>query len=103
MDIRKTRNFAILACSSALLTAAVGCSSRVPVRHAPVDRLVRSGEFDGSDFVGRRDATLGADRAAFVRTVTGSSESTFDRQRIIDGRPYADFRVTTRTRSAIAR
>lgn len=88
---------------AAAIAATAGCSSRVPSRHAPADSLVRAGELDTSPYSGRRDAGLGLDRAPLVRPTTASTEFTFDRQRVIDGRPYSDFRVTTRTRSALER
>ncbi len=80
-----------------------GCTARVPTRHPSAETLVRSGELDVSANGGRRDALLGRNRSPVVRSVTGSTEYTYDRQRVIDGRPYADFRVTTRTRSALER
>jgi len=79
-----------------------GCSSSkptafVPTRNDPNPALVLSGDFDGSEFAGRDDARLGLNREVTVRTPIVSNAWTYDRQRIIDGRPYVDFRVTTRT------
>jgi hypothetical protein len=103
VDNLKIRLPALLAVLVVSLSATTGCSMRVPTRHAAIDGLVRSGGLDPEAFNGRSDALLGADRSPIVRSIAASTESTLDRQRVIDGRPYADFRVTTRTRSALDR
>lgn len=107
MDTVKMRIPATVALAAAqglgLSALLAGCAGQVPARHAPAEALVRTGELDTSAYDGRRDELLGRNRSPVVRSVTGSTEYTYDRQRVIDGRPYADYRVTTRTRSALER
>lgn len=88
--------FALAACSSP-------DSARVPVRNPECASLVRVGELDTSGFDERNDARLGLDRAPIARSTVRSTAYTFDRQRVIDGRPYSDYRVTTRTASSLQR
>ncbi len=80
-----------------------GCTTEVPVRMRDLPSLVRTGELDGSGNAGRNDARLGTDRDPIVRATVQSTEYTYDRQRIIDGRPSNEFRVTTRTRGLLQR
>lgn len=80
-----------------------GCSARVPTRVCEMPALVRTGDLDTDGFGGRNDGRLGLERDPIVRTAVQSTEYTFDRQRVIDGRPYSDFRVTTRTREMLRR
>jgi len=78
-----------------------GC--RVPIRNPECAGLVRTGDLDLSGFAGRNDAQLGLDRAPIARSTVRSTAYTFDRQRVIDGRPYSDYRVTTRNVESLQR
>jgi hypothetical protein len=77
--------------------------AQVPDRANEMPSLVRAGELDVTAFAGRNDPTLGIERHPIVRSTTHTTESTIDLQRVIDGRPYIDFRVTTRTRESLRR
>jgi hypothetical protein len=76
---------------------------RIPPRAPDMPSLVRAGTLDLAAFGGRNDPTLGLDRHPIVRTPVEATETTVDRQRVIDGRSYQDFRVTNRTRDALRR
>jgi hypothetical protein len=76
---------------------------RVPHRAPEMPSLVRAGTLDLSAFGGRNDPTLGLDRHPIIRAPVEATETTVDRQRVIDGRTYQDFRVTNRTRDVLRR
>ena len=105
MDTLQRRILAIAAAASAPLVWA--CTpheqARVPARAVEMPMLVRAGQLDVSAFAGRNDPTLGIERHPIVRSTVQTSESTVDRQRVIDGRPFTDYRVTTRTRESLRR
>lgn len=86
---------------AALLT---GCATKavdsVPTR-APVSPRLVSGSCDG--FASRNDARLGTPRDPFVRDYELAVISTYDRQQIINGRPYVDFDTITRSRERFER
>lgn len=102
MDHLKTRIVTAGLAALALLPIA-GCTSEVPLRQRAMPALVRTGDLDTTGDAGRNDTRLGSDRDPIVRATTQSTEYTFDRQRIIDGRPSSEFRVTTRTREMLQR
>lgn len=95
MDIRKTSIAVLSICAPALWL--LGCSSTVPQRAPEMPGLVRAGELDLDTGSGRNDDRLGLGRGQVVRQTIRSTSATFDRQRIIDGRPFNDYRLTTRT------
>ena len=74
-----------------------GCSASVPQRAPAMPCLVRAGELDLDAGAARNDDRLGLGREQVVRRTLNSTSATFDRQRIIDGRPFNDYRLTTRT------
>ena len=74
-----------------------GCAGTVPKRALPMDSLVRSGELDPATATDRNDDRLGLGRTQLTRTVIRATAASFDRQRVIDGRPFNDYRLSTRT------
>lgn len=80
-----------------------GCSAAVPTRLPAMPCLVRTGELQTGEGFSRNDPRLGLDRDPVVRATVRSTEQTFDRQRVIDGRPYSDYRVTTRNVESLRR
>jgi hypothetical protein len=74
-----------------------GCAGTVPKRALPMDSLVRSGELDLATATDRNDDRLGLGRTQLTRTVIRATAASFDRQRVIDGRPFNDYRLSTRT------
>lgn len=102
MDHLKTRIVTAGLAALALLPI-TGCTSEIPLRQRAMPALVRTGDLDTTGDAGRNDTRLGSDRDPIVRATTQSTEYTFDRQRIIDGRPSSEFRVTTRTREMLQR
>lgn len=88
--------FLLAACSA-------GGDLRVPARLPECAGLVRTGELELDGNSGRNDARLGLDRAPIARSTVRSTSYTFDRQRVIDGRPYSDYRVTTRNVESLQR
>jgi hypothetical protein len=111
VDTSKTRSPSLAATAAApvltlslLLSAcAPHDSGQVPQRAPEMPSLVRAGTLDPAAFGGRNDPTLGLDRHPIIRTPVQASETTVDRQRVIDGRSYQDFRVTNRTRESLRR
>lgn len=95
MDIRKTSIALLSMCAPALWL--LGCGSTVPMRAPAMPSLVRAGELDIETGAARNDGRLGLGREQVVRRTVQSASATFDRQRIIDGRPFNDYRLTTRT------
>lgn len=81
-----------------------GCASQVldavPARAAVSPALV-SGSNVG--FEARNDARLGTPRDPLVRDYGISVTATYDRQQIINGRPYVDFDTITRSRERFER
>lgn len=95
MTISK-KSIAILSlCAPALWLS--GCSATVPKRAVPMDSLVRSGELDLGIAAGRNDDRLGLGRTQLNRTIIRATAASFDRQRVVDGRPFNDYRLSTRT------
>ncbi len=93
-------------CSVCALLAACTTAPQVcvPTRNAPHPSLVRLAADDNNGFdAGRNDAILGADREPIVRIIDGSTTYTYDRQQIFNGRPWDNFRVTTRAQSVSQR
>lgn len=74
-----------------------GCSATVPTRALPMDSLVRSGELDLGTASDRNNDRLGLGRTQLNRTVIRATAASFDRQRVVDGRPFNDYRLSTRT------
>ena len=74
-----------------------GCSATVPTRALPMDSLVRSGELDLGTAADRNNDRLGLGRTQLNRTVIRATAASFDRQRVVDGRPFNDYRLSTRT------
>lgn len=96
MDIRKTSIAVLSICAPALWL--LGCGSTMVPRRAPeMAGLVRAGDLDLETGAARNDDRLGLGRGQIVRQTIRSTSATFDRQRIIDGRPFNDYRLTTRT------
>jgi len=95
VDIRKTSIAILSICAPALWL--LGCSSTVPQRAPEMPGLVRSGDLDLDTGAARNDDRLGLARGQVLRQTIRSTSATFDRQRIIDGRPFSDYRLTTRT------
>lgn len=96
MDIRKTSIAVLSLCAPAVWL--LGCSSTIVPRRAPeMAALVRAGDLDLETGAARNDDRLGLGRGQVVRQTIRSTSATFDRQRIIDGRPFNDYRLTTRT------
>ena len=90
------KSIAILSlCAPALWLS--GCSATVPKRAVPMDSLVRSGELDLGIAASRNDDRLGLGRTQLNRTIIRATAASFDRQRVIDGRPFNDYRLSTRT------
>ena len=90
------KSIAILSlCAPALWL--LGCSATVPKRAVPMDSLVRSGELDLGTAADRNDDRLGLGRTQLNRTIIRATAASFDRQRVIDGRPFNDYRLSTRT------
>ncbi|MCE2885006.1 MAG: hypothetical protein LW806_08940 [Planctomycetaceae bacterium] len=81
-----------------------GCAPKVvdavPPRAAVAPALV-SGSNGGFD--ARNDARLGTPRDPIVRDYGLSVTATYDRQQIINGRPYVDFDTITRSRDRFER
>lgn len=81
-----------------------GCAPKVvdavPARAAVSPALV-SGSNVGFD--ARNDARLGTPRDPIVRDYGISVTATYDRQQIINGRPYVDFDTITRSRERFER
>ncbi len=93
-----TKNLAAAAIGILGSTLSLGCATAsIPTRHTPCAVLVRSGELDRGAFATRNDARLGQDRDPVIRETILSTRYAVDRQRVINGQPYVDFRVTTRT------
>jgi hypothetical protein len=88
----------------ALVALLTGCAPKavdaVPARASVAPRLV-SGSCDG--FASRNDARLGTPRDPVVRDYELAVISTYDRQQIINGRPYVDFDTITRSRERFER
>ena len=101
MPTRKTCIALLCLCAPALWLC--GCSSAVPTRLPEMPSLVRAGDLDAGVGSARNDGRLGTDRDPVVRATVRSTEYTFDRQRVIDGRPYSDYRVTTRNVESLRR
>lgn len=95
MHIRKTSIALLSMCAPALWLW--GCSATVPQRAPAMPSLVRAGDLDLDTGASRNDGRLGLGREQVVRRTIWSTSATFDRQRIIDGRPFNDYRLTTRT------
>jgi hypothetical protein len=95
-----------LACTVAALALAtlVGCAPKVtdivPTRAETSSTLVMATARIGFD---RNDSKLGTQREALSRTYEFSNTATFDRQRIVNGRPYTDFDTITRSRESFSR
>lgn len=85
-------------------TTLVGCAPKVvdvvPRRAEMSTTLVMSAGHAGFD---RNDERLGTQREALSRTLELSNTATFDRQRIVNGRPYTDFDTITRSRESFSR
>jgi len=96
----------IVCCSACILTAACTTAPQtcVPPRATLHASLVRFATDDGDALdTSRNDAILGANREPIVRVIDGSTTFTYDRQQIFNGRPWDNFRVTTRARSVSQR
>ena len=111
MDNLKIRNrFRVLgprlvcAAGTVALVTLVGCAPKVtevvPTRAETSSTLVMTNARVGFD---RNDAKLGTQREALSRTYELSNTATFDRQRIVNGRPYTDFDTITRSRENFSR
>ena len=93
-------------CAVSVLAAGVltGCTPKVvdivPTRADTSSTLVMASARIGFD---RNDAKLGTQREALSRTYELSNTATFDRQRIVNGRPYTDFDTITRSRESFSR
>ena len=85
-------------------TTLVGCAPKVvdtvPLRAETPKTLVMSAGRAGFD---RNDGRLGTQREALSRSLELSNTATFDRQRIVNGRPYTDFDTITRSRESFSR
>ena len=86
------------------LATLVGCAPKVadivPTRAETSSTLAMTTARIGFD---RNDAKLGTQREALSRTYELSNTATFDRQRIVNGRPYTDFDTITRSRESFSR
>ena len=80
-----------------------GCAPTVPRRLPAMPSLVLMGELDPSVGFDRNDGALGLDRDPVSRSTIGSVAATLDRQWITNGRPYSDYRFTTRTAERLRR
>lgn len=90
--------------STVCLLGVAGCNASVPTRSAEMPSLVRAGSLTTPSTdpgFARNDPGLGRDRNPLVRTDVRSAEIAYDRQQIVNGVPYSDYRVTTRTRGSL--
>ncbi|MEY3021621.1 MAG: hypothetical protein RIS86_819 [Planctomycetota bacterium] len=103
------RGARVAAPAMALLCLPFLCACRsapeasVPARGAVHASLAGAPDPGADAFASRNDERLGARRGAFVRIPERIESATFDRQWILNGRPFDRYRTTTVTRERLAR
>ena len=90
--------------ASTVIFASSGCTnaptSFVPSRSGVSASLVAGAT---AEFNARNDDTLGTERDAIMRVSESATIRTYDRQQIVNGRPYNDYDTITRARERFAR